>query len=173
MSKHSQSEWFVSRQNYWGVESEDALCVEIAFGGIDYSNADMLAAKYIGEGESYTNPIEAVEVAIKIRDNWNDDLKKSGENVTARVDKGSTGGMGIPFLSERTDEELRAWARETLESLPKCDECGDLLGTETYTHSLNFDDDRFCSSYCAERAYDGHFAESDEEAQDQELIECN
>ena len=33
--------YFVSRQSYWG--EEEPLVVEIAHGGLDYANADMLS----------------------------------------------------------------------------------------------------------------------------------
>lgn len=136
--------WFVSRQSYWGVDPEDQYCVEIASGGIDYANPDMLVKKYDGEGEEYTDPRKAVEAALSIRDSWKND--KSDEIIN--VAYGDTMGMTMPFEGD-TDEALKKWAEKKYESLPKCDRCGDLIEGNGY--KLSDDPDfTFCQEYCAE-----------------------
>lgn len=138
--------WFVSRQIYWGVDPEDQHTVEIAAGGLEYSNPDMLVAKYDGEGEEYSDPREAVEAAINIAKSWKQDCP----DLTINVAHGSTGGYTMPFEGSE-DKELRAWAQKTYESLPKCDQCGELR-KETWHISGDPDAGDFCSQYCAEKA---------------------
>ena len=136
---------FVSRQIYWGVEESDSHTVEIASGGRDYSNPDMLVAKYPGEGEEYTNPIEAVKAAIAIATAWKKDCPKLKINIA----HGNTGGCTMPFEGS-TRKELRAWAEKLYESLPKCDGCGGLIGGDPVIIS-DEPDFKFCGEYCAEK----------------------
>lgn len=58
--------WFVSRQDYWG--EENPLAVEIAAGGLNYANADMLCVAYarLGEGEEYEDPREAAALLAEV-----------------------------------------------------------------------------------------------------------
>jgi hypothetical protein len=137
--------WFVSRQKYW---PDGDLVVEIASGGRDYANPDMLSPKYAGEGEEYNDPREALDVALEIRDAWISDCKEE-----VRVEHGFTGGATMPFCSEPDDSELREWASAAYEKLPKCDRCGELI--EGYGYGPpDFDPDlRFCREYCAEKYY--------------------
>jgi hypothetical protein len=150
--------WYVSRQCYWGVDPEDQNCVEIAAGGLDYANPDMLVSKYDGEGEEYTNPIEAVEAALKIRDAW----KTDAPTLTINVAHGATGGNTMPFEGD-TDEVLRAWATEYYATLPKCDHCGELLGKEKYHLTEYPDAGEFCREYCADKYYTNNFVTEEEE----------
>jgi hypothetical protein len=108
--------WFVSRQDYWGEESP--LAVEIAAGGLDHANADMLGVAYesLGEGREYDDPREAADAAIAIAEAWRRDSGRPDE-ITVRV--GYTGGMSIPF-DEGTDEDARAWAERARAALPTC-----------------------------------------------------
>ena len=138
--------WYVSRQCYWGVEKDEANMVEIAQGGLDYANPDMLVTKYSGEGEEYTDPREAVKAAIEIAKQW----RKDAPELTIGIGHGCTGGMTMPFESDES-EDLIKWANETWEKLPKCDRCGEVLPEE---HFINYDtDEKFCREYCAEQSY--------------------
>jgi hypothetical protein len=139
--------WFVSRQIYWGVDPEDSHMVEIAMGGRDYANPDMLVAKYAGEGEEYTDPVKAVEAALEIAAQW----RKAEPSKTINIAHGCTGGNTMPFEGDEV-EELKAWALKLSESLPKCARCGKSIEGESYTHS-DADDEKFCSEYCAEEDY--------------------
>jgi hypothetical protein len=138
--------YFVSRQIYWGVDPEDSHTVEIASGGRDYANPDMLVPKYSGEGEEYTNPVEAVEAAITIAEQW----KQASPGKTINIAHGFTGGLTMPFEAD-TPEQLRAWAKQALEKLPKCGQCGEILGKEKYHLTDDPDLGEFCSEYCAEK----------------------
>lgn len=147
--KRSAPKWFVSRQDYWGMCEGDGTIVEVASGGIDYANPDMLVAKWpeLGEGKEFTDPREAVEAAIAICEQW----KKTDHN--AHVAMGATGGNTLYFEWEEYDA-LRKRAEELYEKLPKCDECGGLMGNETFTHDYAIGtDEKFCREYCAEEAY--------------------
>ena len=135
--------FFVSRQSYW---PDGELFVEIASGGIDYANPNMLAFKYPGEGQEYLDPREAVEKAIEIKNLWQ---KDSDEEIN--LGYGYTGGFTMPF-SVSEDDTAIAWAEEKYSKLPKCVECGNILGKTIYSHHYS-DDDKFCSEFCAEQNY--------------------
>lgn len=100
--------WFVSRQAYWGMEPDKQNVVEIAAGGLDYANPDMLAAKYPGEGREYTSAREAVEAALSIRDAW----RRDAPHKVITVARGFTGGCTMPFEADEDDAALRAWAEK-------------------------------------------------------------
>lgn len=136
--------WFVSRQSYWGVDPDDQYVVEIANGGLDYANPDMLTAKYAGEGEEYSDPREAVEAALEIAKLW----KQDHPELKIGIAHGSTGGDTMPFEASEV-EELKAWAEKAYESLPKCDRCGELR-KETWHITDDPDFGQFCSEYCVE-----------------------
>lgn len=138
--------FFVSRQCYW---PEGKLVVEIACGGLDYANPDMMVPKFRaqGEGEEYQDPREAVEAALQIRRAW---AKAEGKNIRSfPIAYGSTGGVSLPF-DPCTQKEAEAWAERLYQKLPKCDECGGLLGKETWTD--DFGELTFCREYCAEKS---------------------
>jgi hypothetical protein len=147
--------YFISRQKYW---PDGDLVVEIAKGGRDYANPDMLSPKYSGEGEEYEDPREALNIALDIRDSWISDCKEE-----VRVEHGFTGGSTMPFCSEPTDEELKEWAEETYQKLPKCDRCGEVLPDKCWTLYEYDPDLKFCSEYCAEEFDRGMIAEEDDE----------
>jgi hypothetical protein len=134
---------YVSRQVYWGVD--DPNTVEIAQGGLDYANPDMLVSKYPGEGQEYTNPIEAVEAAIEIAKAWKRDCPK----LKISIASGYTGGCTMPFEAS-TRRELRVWAKKLYETLPKCDQCGSLIEGDPVILTEYSDDGKFCRGYCAE-----------------------
>lgn len=157
--------FFVSRQ----CEYPDGdYVVEIVQGGLDYANPGMLVPKWkeLGEGQEFTDPREAVEAAINIRDQWN--LLKFYPNVIGAIEHGveisfgSTGGFTLP-LPRMSDDELKAKADQLYEKLPKCAECGDLLGKETYTHDYADKDEKFCRDYCAEKNYNNQLCDNEED----------
>lgn len=148
--------WFVSRQCYWGVDPDEQNVVEIAQGGCDYANPDMLVEKYEGEGKTYTDPVEAVEASLKIAEQWH----KDSPELIIGVAHGSTGGMTMPFEADE-QEKLREWAKKTLEALPKCDRCGAVLPEEYYTVP-DLDDEKFCREYCAKERASELYQEEEE-----------
>ncbi len=148
--------WFVCRQDYWG--EENPLAVEIAAGGVDYANADMLGVSYaaFGEGEEYLDPREAAAAAIAVAQAWRRDTGRSDEEITVR--SGYTGGGTMPF-PEGTDQEAAAWGERTYDALPKCPECGDLLTERWVPTGFPVDDDEACcSEFCCDKRHFGEQA---------------
>lgn len=147
----------VSRQRYWGVDEENGTVVEVAAGGLDYANPDMLVPRWpkLGEGQEYLDPTEAAAAAIRVCDAW----REAGETL-AQVAYGATGGNTMPF-DPCTYEELNTWAEQRLESLPKCVRCGDILGKKTYKMQDDPFEQVFCSDNCATIAYEESCAEAE------------
>ena len=148
----------VTRQLQW---PDGDTVVEISQGGIDYTNPDALAEKYPGEFEEFEDPREAVKTAIKIAQQW----QKDCPDKTILIDHGATAGMTMPFdgmdLVEENLTELRTWADELVEKLPKCDKCGETIFGKPI-ELADFDDWKFCREYCAEEWYNEQFAEEEE-----------
>lgn len=134
--------YYVSRQAYY--YSGESV-VEIAIGGLDYSNADMLVAKYNGEGDEYENPLEAAQAAIEICKAWRNDGQKD-----AKVTVVNTGGYSLEGES-MTFKQVLDWGKAAYAKAEKCDHCGKLLPEKYY---LNNESDwtgfKFCREYCAE-----------------------
>jgi hypothetical protein len=133
--------YFVSRQCYW---PDGKLVVEIATGGLDYANPDMVCSKYPGEGREYDDPREAAKVAIEIAKQWRKD--KPGKRIS--VAYGCTSGYTLPFEPSAKNKVVK-WANETYEKLPKCDQCGELLPEVHYIDEFN--EFKFCREYCIEK----------------------
>jgi len=140
--------YFVSRQCYWGADPDDQNVVEVAFGGVDYANPDMLVPKYAGEGQDYLDPVEAVEAALNIAEEW----KKDHPGLSIGVAHGFTGGFTMPFIPSEA-QELKEWAKKAQEELPRCDRCG-AVRKETFTLVEDPDRGKFCSAFCAEKTMD-------------------
>lgn len=154
--------WTVTRQLQW---PEGDHVVEISYGGLEYINPDMLMEKYAGEGETYDDPRDAVEAAIEIAQEWQQDTP----NKSILIGYGSTGGMTLPLegeeLSEDTFTELRRWAAEAYEKLSKCSQCGEILPAKN-NRWKNWEllwGEEFCSEYCIEQAVEAVLNEDEEE----------
>jgi hypothetical protein len=65
-----------------------------------------------------------------------------------------------------TGSQLETWSHEEYKSLPKCAECGKILGGDVYTHQL-CGSNLFCSQNCA----DTNYHEAMEKLKDEEEIE--
>lgn len=102
--------YFVSRQRYWPHGDH---VIEIACGGLDYANPDMLVRRYpeLGEGREFDDPREALAAAMRIRDAWR------GDGAACRIEAGWTGGNTIPFDEYPSDADLKRWADEEHASL--------------------------------------------------------
>lgn len=148
-------QYFVSRQRYWHGGDQ---VVEIAEGGLQYANPDMLTDgkgiyRKLGSRCVYDDPTEALDAAIRVRDEW---LKHTDEPV--RIEAGFTWGFTCPFNEHPSDEALREWAAEVKQKLhddaPKCEMCGDPIFTEDWWYIPALGTDiRFCSEYCCDRYY--------------------
>jgi hypothetical protein len=132
----------VTRQLQW---PEGTPVVQVSSGGIDYTNPDALIARYPGEFQTFSDPVEAAKAAIDICEKWR------GDGVPeAQVAHGATGGMTMPF-EPCSYEDLLGWAQALKNRLPKCDHCGDILPERFYTRP-DLPELRFCREYCAEEA---------------------
>lgn len=139
--------YYVSRQNYW---PEGELFVEIASGGLNYANADMLGTKFphLGEGKEFNDPREAVEAALAIKNEWQ---KLTDEEVN--VGMGNTMGFTQPFDAD-TEENLRARAEAIWTKLDKCAHCGELLPAKGARYGCpDLGEYDCCSEYCAEKRW--------------------
>jgi hypothetical protein len=93
----------VTRQFYW----VDGLpIVEVAVGGLEYANPNALTKKYEGEFEEFSDPREAVEVAIEICKKWRADGVRQ-----AKVAIGATHGMTL-YFEPVTFKKARQLARK-------------------------------------------------------------
>jgi hypothetical protein len=139
--------FFVSRQIYW---PEGTPVVEVACGGLDYANPDMLCVAFRAQGEGceYVDPVEAAEAAIAVCKLW----RQHGKSK-AKVASGATGGMTMPF-EPVTFAGLRQWARALAVKLPHCDQCGDLIADKPWYIVDDRDAGDFCSSQCCDRAWE-------------------
>lgn len=148
----------VTRQDYSSM-GKKALVVEKAQGGLDYCNPGALAQRYPGEFEEFSCLTEAVEAAIKIAESWKWDTDKK-----INIAVGCTHGCTIPFETEPAEEEtyerLRKQAAEFDANLPRCHQCGDILGDDTLEDE---DGVKFCSEFCFERYHDDDTPEDEEE----------
>jgi len=156
--------YFVSRQCYW---PDGRNVVEVASGGLDYANPDMLVAKYprLGEGETYKDPREAVQVAIAVARAWRLD---SGKKIA--IGTGCTMGFTMPFEASSQKEAL-AWADRAYEKLPKCDGCEGVMGKESWSAD-DWSGEEFCSDRCVTKAMEFNEAEEAKiRAQEMEMEE--
>lgn len=145
--------FYVSRQSYYHSGKN---AVEVAVGGINYSGPDMLVASKeymrLGCDKEYTDPVEAVEVAIAVLKKWRETGVKPRPILVfgANLDmiEGSDSGISMREAMRR--------AKKLREQLPKCDECGELMPEHDYYTVPEFwgDDMKFCSENCADLAYE-------------------
>lgn len=120
--------YFVSRQ----VSVFDGeRAVEIAY-GLANSSPDALARHYEGELETYEDPREAAEAAIRLAAEWG---KAVGETIP--ITRAASGALGVyPCAADGyTPEETRSWAETEYAAIPKCEACGEpgqeYVATET------------------------------------------
>jgi hypothetical protein len=152
---------------------DGTLVVEVSAGSFDYVNPDCLSSKYAGEGESFSDPREAVETAIQIVRDWRADIRKlpRADRQPVSIGVGSTLGMTLPFFPD-TFAHAKAWATKVWESLEKCSGCPEPLpdSKRERFQANDWDALEYCSERCATRAQefeaeqDAEFAENQEQA---------
>lgn len=152
--------YIVTRQLHCGQEP----IVEVSRGDMDGVNPDALVEKYEGEFGKFTDPREAVKVALRIREQWAKDIEglpqedraiaSIRDNAVRKVAVGCgiTWGGDCP-LDPIEPSELEAWAVREYNNLEKCARvgCGEILEEgNTYTHDFADEKEKFCSEYCTE-----------------------
>ncbi len=152
-------EFTVSRQSRCFTGEQ---VVEISQGGIDYTNADALCAKYEGEFETFTGMKPAVEAGIAIAKAWSAD-----STDTIHIGVGCTGGYSMPFEEKPATEDnfsaLLESADEFDAKLPRCGQCGEILEDTKYGDA-DIGEYNCCSEYCAERYWSPEEEEEDDGA---------
>ena len=135
----------ITRQAYW---PEGNLVVEIVSGGIDFTNPDALVEKYEGEFKEFTDPREAVKVAISIFEKWRAD--EPGEEIS--IAYGNTGGYTMPFEPFEI-EDVKSWGEGEYKSLPKCSRCGGIIRDNEAIVISESPEEKYCSEYCADKSW--------------------
>lgn len=143
--------YLVTRQS--NFYDNGAFSVEIAH-GLDNVSPGALASRFTGEFEEFNSPIEAAEVAIRIRKEWAKipmDSELLSEGTIPFVISGSSAFGLYPTVADGfTAAGLRRWSRKAFANSPKCDYCGDIV-----PKADNYRDDfgeyfTACDDYCAE-----------------------
>lgn len=147
----NRAKFMVTRQSYWPNGNK---VVEVAQGGRDYSNPDMLSPRYDREGEEYDGVVATVEVAFKIAKWW----ASSDPELEITVGVGCTWGDTVPFedgyeLDDDSIADAMKRAEEFDAKLPRCSRCGEIIGGEPWKFVDCYTDDEFCSEDCVERAW--------------------
>ena len=133
--------YIVNCQHYF---YSDAHVVEIAYPGWDYVGSDMLATYYTDEGE-YSDPREALEAAIKVRDQLQADHPDEEVGI-------AFGHFDLVEGEPQDLDDLKQEIEDHYQRLPKCDLCGDIIETASWIAD-DPDFGSFCSEVCAEKAY--------------------
>jgi hypothetical protein len=98
------------------------------------------------EASEISSPFDAFNIALAMRRLWKDAAKIrffiDGQVLTAK--------------------QAENWALYEYKSLPKCSECGKILGGSIYTNNI-LDGDLYCKQSCADKAYIFQMAKIDSE----------
>jgi hypothetical protein len=142
--------WTVTRQQQY---PDGDLVVEISKGDYDYVNPGALMEKYEGEGETFVSAVKAVEVAIAIQTQWQQD--SPDEEILIAM--GATMGMTMPFDPEDPEDLLEK--AEAIDAEAKhCDQCGEIIpDSKSYSARDVFGeplDGEYCSEQCRDRAHE-------------------
>lgn len=152
----------VTRQKRW---DDGVNLVEITQGGLDYVNPDMLVPKYRNEGETTASLCEAVENAIEIAESWQEDSKEE-IFIACGNTHGMTAHLDEMELNEENYKILKEQAEKIDDSLPQCDRCGKIIDAKKHIIHTELSDERFCSEYCADKAYENYMDELEEEEEE-------
>lgn len=133
--------YIVNCQHYF---YSGAYVVEIAYPGWDYTGSDMLATNYADEGE-YADPREALEAAIRVRDQLQADYPDTEVGI-------AFGHFDLVEGEPQDLDDLKQEIEDHYQRLPKCDLCGDIIETASWIAD-DPDFGSFCSEVCAEKAY--------------------
>jgi hypothetical protein len=142
---------YVSRQRYF---DDNRLAVELACGGSKYSGKDILPVKFGGEGRNLVSPIDAVNVAIRIIDEWN--LTYFDENKSIALVNAD--GKGIKIYYNPHDKKdlslLQQWATKAFNSMKKCGNCQKPISNMSKMYELEDLPNKVgCSEVCIATLY--------------------
>lgn len=143
----------VTRQS--NLYDDGAYSVEIA-GAWDYIGPGALVEKYPDEFSEWDDPRDAAEAAIRIARAWRAD--SPGGRVVYTLQMNDI--CYATVADGMNAAELRQWAQQTWEDVPKCDQCG------KPGQDWRLWDDPDGSGYCSEHCCDlAAFAREEYEAE--------
>lgn len=139
---------------------EGAPSVEIAYGMDNVSPGALSSTTMFPDDFTEAeDPREAVEVAIKLRKAWWPHIRYTSMGEKRYVPFTISGAASIglyPTVEDGlTAAQLRRWAKQKYEQMPKCDYCG----TPTENEYQDEFGDKFpsCSDFCASQIFDRHW----------------
>ena len=142
---------YVSRQRYY---DDNQLAVEIANGGSKFAGKDILPIKFAGEGKNLVSPIDAMNVSLRIIEEWNNaywDEKKLLSIVNA---DGKGTKSYIDPHSKKDLEKLERWAQSTYKNMAKCCACQKPISNMNKAYETEDLPNRVaCSEICLSNIY--------------------
>lgn len=131
----------ISRQRHY---ENNQLCVEIAVGGSKYAGKDILPIKFNGEQKNLVSPADAINVAIRIIDEWN--LSYFDEPKMIALVNADGKGNRIYFdpNNKKDISILQQWADKTLKSMSKCASCQKPIGNTSRAYETPDLPNRIC-----------------------------
>lgn len=126
--------FYISRQRYY---DDNRLAVEIAIDGIKYAGKDILPVKHAGENKNLVSPIDAVNIAIRIVEDWDLVFWDDSKAITL-VNADDKGGRIYYDPHNKKDMAmLQQWAAKTLANMKKCCNCQKPLGKTAKTYEMD------------------------------------
>lgn len=103
-----------------------------------------IAEVYPEDDNTFVNPVEAAEAALKLKSQWERDNKK---DISIAV--WNCKGSELEFLLKtKFASKLLKWANHEFLSLPKCNRCRGIRSEQGYRNRFQ-SNDVFCSESCA------------------------
>ena len=137
--------------------------VSVSYGGLREAPPDMVQVDYDEVGE-YLDPVEAVEMAIDLVENWSEDL---GEPVYVSYAVQEGVPPELEELSNGVIVKMKNWANQIYMDMEKCARCGDLINSKDYYLIPELGSDKkYCSAPCAERDYEEYLEINEEDTQE-------
>lgn len=143
--------FFVSRQRYY---EDNILAFEIAIGGTKFAGKDVLPIKFAGECKNLVSPIDAVNVAIRVIDEWHTANHYEPKHI-ALVNRDGKGSKEYfdPF-NKRDVAQLEKWAQAVFAQMPKCANCGRCIGNTVKAYQMDEMPNKvFCQEICLASNY--------------------
>jgi hypothetical protein len=142
---------FISRQRYY---EDNQLALEIANGGSKFAGKDILPKLFNKENGNYISPVDAVNIAIDIINQW--DIKYHDENKKIALVNGDGKGTKVYFdpHSKKDIERLERWAQMTFKNMAKCCNCQRPIGNMNKAYETQDLPNRVaCSDQCLATVY--------------------
>jgi hypothetical protein len=143
--------FFVSRQRRY---EDNRLLVEIASGGSKFAGKDILPFKFVSEGKNLVSPIDAVNVAIRIVEEWHQIYWDEPKNVLLVNADGKDSKQLFDPHSKKDIEKLERWAQSTFKSMTTCCACQRPIGNTSKAYETgDLPNKVACSEPCLANIY--------------------